>query len=165
LIVVAKMGAMRIALVTLTAAVLTLAVAAGAQLIPAGTPERATAIIDTGERRVRVAVELAETPKEWSLGLMHRRSLARNAGMVFLFPDDVRGGFWMKNTLIPLSIAFFDARGRILRILHMTPCRRDPCRTYNPGVAYRGALEVNRGAFTRWRVTRGDTIRIVRRPS
>jgi uncharacterized membrane protein (UPF0127 family) len=141
---------------------LALVAVAGAQLLPAAGAPRGTAVIDTGERRVRVAVEIAETPSRWSVGLMHRRSLAPNAGMVFLFPSERRGAFWMKNTLIPLSIAFFDRRGRILRILDMTPCRRDPCALYDPRVAYRGALEVNRGAFARWGVRRGDVIRIVR---
>ena len=72
--------------------------------------------------------------------------------MAFLWKSDVRGQFWMKNTSIPLSIAFWGKSGRILRILDMAPCRRDPCRVYDPKVAFRGALEVNRGAFARWGV-------------
>lgn len=130
----------------------------------AGRMPRATAIIDTEARRVRVAVEVAETPEHRSLGLMHRRSLARDAGMIFLFPRPTRGAFWMKNTLIPLSIAFFDGKGRILRLLDMAPCRSDPCPSYDPGVAFKGALEVNRGAFRRWGVARGDVVRLVRQP-
>jgi hypothetical protein len=129
----------------------------------AGAFPRATAVLDTGERQVRLTVEVADEPDEWRVGLMNRRSLARNAGMIFLFPQPTRGGFWMKNTLIPLSIAFFDARGRILRIMVMTPCRADPCPTYDPNVAYRGALEVNRGSFGRWGVRRGDRVRLLRR--
>ncbi len=82
--------------------------------------------------------------------------------MVFRYPADGAGGFWMKNTLIPLSIAFYDARGRILRILDMEPCRRNPCPLYDPGVAYDGALEVNRGAFRRWGVQTGDVLRLER---
>jgi uncharacterized protein len=123
---------------------------------------RTTAMLETGDRRVRLSVEVADEPEEWRVGLMHRRSLARNAGMVFVFPRPIRGGFWMKNTLIPLSIAFFDARGRILRIMVMTPCRADPCPTYDPRIAYKGALEVNRGSFGRWGVGRGDRIRLLR---
>ena len=65
--------------------------------------------------------------------------------MVFVYPEAHRGGYWMKDTLIPLDIAFSDARGKILRIFTMQPCRRDPCRIYDPGVAYRSALEVNAG--------------------
>jgi uncharacterized protein len=132
-------------------------------LLPASTAlPRATAVLDNGERRVRIAVEVADEPPEWQTGLMHRRSLARNGGMIFVFPQPIRGGFWMKNTLIPLSIAFFDRRGRIVRIMVMTPCRADPCPVYDPKVAYKGALEVNRGSFGRWGVRRGDTIRLLR---
>jgi uncharacterized membrane protein (UPF0127 family) len=148
------MSAMRIAFLACLAALLTMTGSAAAFT-------RATAVIDTGERRIRVSVEVADEPDEWRVGLMHRRSLARNAGMIFLFPSPIRGGFWMKNTLIPLSIAFFDGRGRILRIMVMTPCRADPCPTYSPNVAYKGALEVNRGSFARWGVRRGDRIRLL----
>ena len=146
---------MRTALLLGVAILLTQAAAASA--LP-----RTTAVLDTGERRVRITVEVADEADEWRVGLMHRRTLARNAGMVFLFPRPTQGGFWMKNTLIPLSIAFFDGRGRILRIMVMTPCRADPCPVYDPRVAYRGALEVNRGSFGRWGARRGDTIRVVR---
>jgi uncharacterized membrane protein (UPF0127 family) len=149
------MSPMRITLLAALAALLATSGAAAA--LP-----RTTAVLDTGERRVRITVEVADEPTEWQTGLMHRRSLARNAGMVFMFPQPIRGGFWMKNTLIPLSIAFFDGRGRILRIMVMAPCRADPCPTYDPKVAYKGALEVNRGSFGRWGARRGDTIRVLR---
>ena len=115
---------------------------------------------DTGATRVVLTVELARTPAERAQGLMNRRSLAAKAGMVFVYPQDHRGGYWMKNTLIPLDIAFYDARGRILRIFTMQPCRREPCRIYDPNVAYRGALEVNAGSFRRWRVRAGDRIAV-----
>jgi uncharacterized membrane protein (UPF0127 family) len=82
--------------------------------------------------------------------------------MVFLFPQDETGGFWMKNTLIPLSIAYYDRAGKIVRILDMEPCMADSCPVYEPGVAYRGALEVNQGAFRRWGVAEGDTIELER---
>jgi hypothetical protein len=89
---------------------------------------------------------------------MHRESLDDDAGMIFMFFEEQQGGFWMKNTLIPLSIAFFDANGEILRIMDMRPCEADPCPVYDPEVTYMGALEVNQGAFDRWGVEEGDTI-------
>jgi uncharacterized membrane protein (UPF0127 family) len=116
------------------------------------------ATIDTGERVVRVDVELAESPEERRQGLMGRESLADDAGMLFLYPEDHRGGFWMKDTLIPLSIAFLDADGTVLAILDMDPCETDSCPTYDPGVAYRSALEVNQGAFAEWGVEPGDVV-------
>ena len=107
-------------------------------------------------------VELASTDAARARGLMNRRSLGAKAGMAFLYPENHRGGFWMRNTLIPLDIAFADARGRILRILTMQPCRRDPCQIYDPKVAYRTALEVNAGSFQRWGVKAGDRLRVTR---
>ena len=64
----------------------------------------------------------------------------------------------MKDTLIPLSIAFADADGMIVSILDMEPCETDPCEIYDPGVTYRSALEVNQGAFSRWGVEEGDRL-------
>jgi uncharacterized protein len=120
------------------------------------------ALIETGSGNVVVHVEVADTEAERERGLMGRSTLGADAGMVFVFPESVRGAFWMKDTLIPLSIAFYDEGGRILRILDMEPCRRDPCPLYDPGVAYRGALEVNRGAFRSWGVGEGDRLRLDR---
>jgi uncharacterized protein len=123
-----------------------------------------TAVITTPQARVAVRVEIAATDAARQEGLMFRRRLAPRAGMAFVWRSDVDGAFWMKNTLIPLSIAFYDRRGRIVRILDMAPCRADPCPIYDPKTMYRGALEVNRGAFRRWNVRVGDRI-VVRRRS
>jgi uncharacterized membrane protein (UPF0127 family) len=124
---------------------------------------RGTATITTSTRTVVLRVEIARTDSQRALGLMQRRSLAPDAGMVFVYEQPSTGGFWMKNTLIPLDIAFYDVRGRIVRILRMEPCKKDPCPIYSPEATYRGALEVNAGSFRRWNARRGD--RIVVRPS
>jgi uncharacterized membrane protein (UPF0127 family) len=139
-----------------------LAVAVPATALSSTSFQRGTATIRaaTGAPRVVLKVELARTPAERERGLMNRRSLAAKAGMVFLYSEAHRGGYWMKDTLIPLDIAFYDARGRILRIFTMQPCRRDPCRIYDPKVAYRAALEVNAGSFRRWHVQAGDRIAV-----
>jgi uncharacterized membrane protein (UPF0127 family) len=126
----------------------------------AGEPE-ATALITTAEEEVELSVEVADDDAERARGLMLRTSLPDDAGMVFLYPEPTEGSFWMKNTLIPLSIAFFDDEGTILRILDMEPCREDPCPLYTPGVAFTGALEVNRGAFARLGVLEGDRIELL----
>ena len=120
------------------------------------------ALIRTPQSTVTVRIEIAETTAQLQQGLMGRRSLAPRSGMAFLFATDTRGRFWMKDTTIPLSIAFWGKAGRILRILDMAPCRTDPCRVYDPHVAFRGALEVNRGAFARWGVHRGAVVTIRR---
>jgi uncharacterized protein len=120
------------------------------------------AVLRTPTKSVTIKVELARTPAQMQQGLMGRTSLPRNAGMVFLFGQPTNGSFWMKDTKIPLSIAFFGKRGRILRIMNMAPCLAEPCRTYSPGAAYWGALEVNQGAFKRWRVRAGNYVTIRR---
>ena len=123
-----------------------------------------TATLTTPHARMSVRVEIADNDARRERGLMFRRSLAPRSGMAFVWPGDVTGAFWMKNTLIPLSIAFYDARGRIRRIMDMAPCRADPCPVYDPKTSYRGALEVNRGAFRRWHVKVGDRVVVRRTP-
>lgn len=129
---------------------------------PAASPtfRRAPVIIETEDGPVLVNAEVADTPERQQLGLMHRTELADDAGMVFLFFQDTSAGFWMKNTLIPLSIAFFEGNGEIVALLDMEPCETDPCPTYEPGATYRGALEVNQGAFEEWGVEVGDIVRV-----
>jgi hypothetical protein len=107
-------------------------------------------------------VEIAANGRARGIGLMNRPRLAPDAGMVFVFDEPHVGGFWMKNTLIPLSIAFWDGSGQILRILHMAPCRADPCPVYSPGVTYVGAVETNKGWFAAHGVQRGDRVTLSR---
>lgn len=125
---------------------------------------RGRAVVGTRDgRRIAVSVEIARTAEQRAVGLMGRTSLARDAGMLFLFTQPTRGPFWMRGTRIALAIAFLDAPGRIVRIMRMEPCRADPCRLYEPGVAYRSASKGAAGSFGRWRVRRGDVVRLVRR--
>lgn len=123
-------------------------------------PERA---VVTAERTgARFVVEVADTGAERADGLMGRTSLPADGGMLFLYDAPSSGGYWMKDTLIPLSIAFLGESGRVLAILDMTPCRADPCHVYDPGVVYRAALEVKSGAFARAGIRKGDVLRISR---
>jgi uncharacterized membrane protein (UPF0127 family) len=119
-----------------------------------------TGVIETPDAATRFEVEVADSGGERARGLMNRSSLPENAGMLFVYDEPTTGGYWMKDTLIPLSIAFMDGNGRILRILDMEPCRADPCAVYDPGVTYASALEVNRGALGRAGVREGDVLRI-----
>ena len=122
----------------------------------------ARVLIDTDVGSVLIEIEIADTDKKRQHGLMFRDSLEEDAGMAFIFFEETDGAFWMKNTKIPLSIAFFDDEGTIVRILDMDPCTEDPCELYSPGVSYHGALEVNQGAFEKWGVTIGDRVTIAR---
>lgn len=91
--------------------------------------------------RVSFRPQLAMSSEERSLGLMHRTKAPRD-GMLFVFPNDTTGGFWMKNTLVPLTIVFFNRDGLRVRKLSMKPCRADPCPIYHPNRRYRFALEL-----------------------
>jgi uncharacterized membrane protein (UPF0127 family) len=114
--------------------------------------------IQTADGPVRLQVELAITDDEMERGLMGRTSLGSSDGMAFLFGAPTTVSFWMKDTLIPLSIAFWDEQSHIIEIDEMTPCTADPCPTYGPDVAYRGAVEANKGFFGTHGVAVGDTV-------
>jgi uncharacterized membrane protein (UPF0127 family) len=126
---------------------------------PTGFPT-GTLTVRTKDGEASLRVEVAETAEARATGFMGRRSLAEDEGMVFLFDGPTEGPFWMKDTLIPLSIAFWDEDGRILAILDMDPCRADPCPLFSPGVTYVGAVEVNQGWFQRHQVSAGDTVEL-----
>ena len=119
-------------------------------------------IVGDGHAPVEVDVLIAENDEQRGYGLSFRRHLAADRGMAFLFPGDTTVGFWMKDTLIPLSIAFFDATDTIIDIKDMDPCGEGPCPSHAPNQSYRGALEVNQGAFATWGVEVGDKIVITR---
>jgi uncharacterized membrane protein (UPF0127 family) len=99
-------------------------------------------------------VEIASTPEEISRGLMHRGHLDQNSGMLFAFPESKPQSFWMRNTKIPLSIAFLDDRGSIFDIKDMNP--HDETAVQSSGPA-KYALEVNRGWFEKNNVKPGDS--------
>lgn len=109
---------------------------------------------------IRLTVELAEKPKERSLGLMYRKSLPENMGMLFIYKRPAVMNFWMKNTYIPLSIAYIDTAGYIIAILKMEPLNTEKIYT-SPAPAV-WALEVNQGWFERNGVKVGDRIRLMR---
>ncbi|WP_050183891.1 DUF192 domain-containing protein [Domibacillus robiginosus] len=111
-----------------------------------------------GEREVTLTVQIANTQEKIEKGLMFVKTLPENEGILFMFPQKTYGGFWMKNTLIPLSIAFLDSDGKILKILDMTPCKEEECHTYDPEISYRYAIEVNLGWFEKNQIKEGDYV-------
>ena len=124
--------------------------------------EPASLIVTTAAGSVDLDVEIADTPEERAHGLMFREELAPLDGMVFSWAEPTYTTFWMKNTLIPLSIAFWDERGRIVAMLDMEPCRDgDDCPTYDPGTAFIGAVEVAQGAFDDHGIEIGNRVELV----
>jgi uncharacterized membrane protein (UPF0127 family) len=100
-----------------------------------------------GGNPVTVRLEVAADPATRARGLMEREQVPPGTGMVFLYPADVAESFWMKNTLVPLSIAFVAADGRVVSVAEMTPCKADPCPSYAPAGPYRYAIELAAGSF------------------
>ena len=107
---------------------------------------------------VTVRLEIAADPAARARGLMGRREVPEGTGMVFLYPEDVAEAFWMKNTLVPLSIAFVAADGRVVSVAEMTPCEADPCPTYAPAGPYRYAVELTAGALPAAGVGKGAKV-------
>ena len=102
-----------------------------------------------------LAVEVAATEDERERGLMFRDKLGRDAGMLFVFDDPGYYAMWMKNTLIPLSVAFIDSHGSILNIVDMEPQTLDAHGAAGPALY---AIETNRGWFEAHRVKPGDKV-------
>jgi hypothetical protein len=122
--------------------------------------EDASLVVHTSAGDQTLAVQVADTPETRASGLMGRESLEPYDGMAFTWPEPVRAAFWMKNTLIPLSIAFWDEQGRIVAMFDMDPCTADPCPTYDPGVEILGAVEVALGELGRRGVEIGDDVEL-----
>jgi uncharacterized membrane protein (UPF0127 family) len=98
----------------------------------------------TGQRWL---VAVADTPGLRARGLMGVVDLGVLDGMLFVWESDASSGFWMKDTLIPLDIAFFDEAGVLVDQFGMVPCADEPCEVYQPSGRYRYALEARPGAF------------------
>lgn len=104
---------------------------------------------------------LAATPEDRSLGLMHVTSLEKDSGLLFVFEQEQPLSFWMKNTFIPLSIGFFDAKGCLLETFEMTPVKSvldKQIPRYESSRPAHYALEMNKGWFTRHRVKVGSSL-------
>ena len=100
-------------------------------------------------------VEVAATDEQRSHGLMFRKSMPRDVGMLFTFDELGYHAMWMKNTLIPLSVAFLDNEGRILNILDMQPETLEPHPAAGPA---RYAIETNKGWFAERGIKAGDKV-------
>jgi hypothetical protein len=115
-----------------------------------------TAVIAVKE--IPLMVELAATPAARACGLSHRKHLPENQGMLFVHPRPQMLSYWMKDTSIPLSIAFIGNAGRILAIHKMMPMQID--KRYRPPQPVRYALEVNQGWFDKHGIQVGDAVEL-----
>ena len=127
-------------------------------LLAVGTPASAETRLQTTTLRIGahpLKVEVVRTDEERARGLMFREKLDREAGMLFIFDEPAYHSMWMKNTLIPLSVAFVDAQGTILNILDMEPQTLDSHMSAGPSIY---AIETNKGWFAGKRIKAGDKV-------
>ena len=107
----------------------------------------------------RFSVEIAATPEEQARGLMDRTSMPADHGMLFVFPRAQPLTFWMKDTLIPLDMLFFDEAHRLVTIrANVPPCKSDPCPVYASTAPARYVLELNAGTAAELGLRTGDVI-------
>ena len=134
------------------AAMICAALLLGATLAAAAAdlPQRTLTIGDN-----KLIVEVAATPQTRETGLMNRFSLQQDHGMLFVFEVPQPLAFWMKNTYIPLSIAFVDRNGRILNIEDMRP--QDESTHWSNGLALY-AIEMRQGWFAKNGIAPGDVV-------
>ncbi len=122
----------------------------------ADKPQCSITIINEFKKTIPLTVEIADTPEKRQTGLMFRKSMPADRGMLFVFESDAYLNFWMKNTHIPLSIAYIDKNGYIIDIYHMEPL--NALKTYPSKKTSRYALEVNLGWFHENNITPGCRI-------
>ncbi|MFM8364715.1 MAG: DUF192 domain-containing protein [Verrucomicrobiota bacterium] len=104
----------------------------------------------------KISAEVADEDRERATGLMFRESLGENSGMLFVMPQPGPAGFWMKNTKVPLTIAYLDARGVIMELHDLEPHNESPVPSRFRTIAY--ALEMSRGWFTKNNIWPGERI-------
>ena len=123
-------------------------------LVGACTSKLPTARLDVGGNAV--SAEIAHTLAARQQGLMHRDSMAENSGMLFMYKDSKEREFWMKDTRLPLTIAYADSLGKIVRLVDMQPFDLSHTQSLAPA---KYALEMNQGWFERHNVEVGDRIK------
>src|SRR5215831_18730344 len=134
--------------------VLAVACGTGGAGTPASCPQGQGTVSFSPQARLDVQVAADDASRE--KGLMGVTDLPENHGMAFRWDSPTDATFWMKDTLIPLSIAFVDQDGKVVTIKEMTPCTADPCTTYAADGSYTMAIEANANWFEDHDVAVGD---------
>lgn len=124
---------------------------------PHKEPHITVPLLEGKLKAIPLKIEVADTPETLQQGLMFRKELPENQGMLFIFQESRYLSFWMKNTLIPLSIAFLDEHFVIVDIQDMDPLDETLHRSKKPA---RYALEVNQGWFKKHQIAIGDTLNV-----
>lgn len=116
-------------------------------------PKFKTGTLEIADKKVKI--EIARTEQQRSYGLMNRTKLDENSGMLFIFDQEQKLSFWMKNTLIPLSIGFFDRNQRLVDVQEMVPIT-EKSTTYVSKKPALYALEMNKNWFKKNKIQIGS---------
>lgn len=120
-----------------------------------------TALISSKKLVRPLTVELATTRAQREHGLMFRKNLANDHGMLFVFPDQKMRAVWMKNTVISLDVLFLDQQGNIVNILYsLSPCAKEPCLVYQSQTEAKYMLELPAGFSKDHNFSIGDQLRL-----
>ena len=120
-------------------------------------PQPALSAIELRIGTKKITAEVADETHERSAGLMYRKSLASDSGMLFVMDQVAPVGFWMKNTEVPLTIAYIDAAGLIKELHDLQPRVEKPVPSRFPNIAY--ALEMPQGWFTKNNIWPGERLK------
>lgn len=133
----------------------------GCGLISGNSGEPKLIITTNKNNKVEYVIEVADNYEERKEGLMFRTSLNERRGMFFIFEYPGKLRFWMKNTLIPLDIIFFDKDYRIVNIeKNAQPCSKDPCNLYFSAGPAQYVLEVNAGEADKFGIEVGNAAQL-----
>jgi len=107
----------------------------------------------------RINVEIADTETLRRSGLMHRKQLPKDHGMLFVYPDQAIRGVWMKNTLIPLDILFLSEKGKVISMLrNLPPCKQELCPIFVSTYKAQYMLELNAGFIDEHQMKTGQDL-------
>ena len=140
----------------LSAALLITALSAAAPAVAQQIPQTGLPVVELGAGMHLIHAEVARTDEQRAIGLMARKEIAPNAGMIFVFEQPAQQCFWMRNTLIPLSAAFVADDGTIVNIVEMQPLS-DASHCSTKPVRY--VLEMNKGWFDKRGLKAGSKLR------
>ncbi|MEA1937358.1 MAG: DUF192 domain-containing protein [Patescibacteria group bacterium] len=121
------------------------------------SPQKETVISEVCFGEKCFNVEIADTPETRAQGLMDRKHLNPDSGMLFLFDTEAEYSFWMKNTLIPLDIIWLDKNKKVVFVKHTAqPCETNPCETFGSSKKAKYILELNGGLAREIKLKEGD---------
>ena len=127
--------------------------------LPAVSKNKECLVLLRGAKTLTLQAEIADTEALRETGLMNRKKMAKDRGMLFVFDTLTTSPFWMKDTLLPLTILFIDAGQKIVGIQDMAPL--DQKTLHYPDKAYLYALEINQGVASRIGLKKGDFVTIL----